>query len=225
MTQSVKNPAILLLLAAVLGGCRYCQPKAPPPPPPPAPVAAAPAPPPPPPPPPPPKCESLEENCLGTDGSELPVGSQDTVLTPPIGWRYAKLPDRSVTENPDKTAVLVLATAGSPAPKDLIVVVRQLAEQQGIGDVNFTKLERRLKKPQQTVPSGNLQIKLWEVDKSQQGGKTPVLKDKGKGALLLLVSEATPGENVIGLGFVADAAAAEEPGRIMQAVQSLRAKK
>jgi hypothetical protein len=162
---------------------------------------------------------------MGSDVSELAVGSKDTILTPPPGWRYAKLPDRSVAENPDKTAVLVLATAGSLEPKDLITVVKQLAEQQGIEDINFGKLEGRLKKPQQTVPSGSIEIKLWEINKSQQGGKTPSLKEKGKGAALLLISEATPGESVVGLGFVVEAAAPEEPGRIMQAVQSLRAKK
>ena len=162
---------------------------------------------------------------MGTETSELPVGSNTTILTPPPGWRYAKLPDRSVAENPDKTAMLVLATASSPDPKALIVLVRQLAGQQGIEDLSFGKLEGRLKKPQQTVPSGSAEIKLWEIDKSQQGGKTPTLKEKGKGAALLLISEPSPGESVVGLGFVLDTAAPEEPGRIMQAVQSLRAKK
>lgn len=189
---------------------------APPPPPPPPPVVQAA-----PPPPPPPKCEDLAENCTAGDDTKLLVGDSGAWFTPPAGWHYARAADGSIAVNAEGTAMMVLMP--SPDPSDIAPAVELIVSQRGVKGLKVDKLKRRIKKPQQTLPAGSGTVDLWEVDKAQQG-EALSLGDKGTGTLLVLVGKPDPDHSLIGIGFVVETVAEAEAPKIMQAVQTLRAK-
>ncbi|RYZ01554.1 MAG: hypothetical protein EOO73_35135 [Myxococcales bacterium] len=223
-SSDLVRPALALSLLAA-SGCNYPKPPAAwtgaqPPPASAAPVALAP-PPAPPPPPPPPKCEDLNERCVANADTKLLVGDGGSSFTPPEGWHYARSSSGSIAVNPDGTALVVLMP--SPDPSDIAPAVEAIVADRGVKGLKVDKLKRRLKKPQQSLPAGEGSVDLWEVDKSQQGESLSLL-DKGNGTLLVLVGKPAPERTLLGIGFVVEAAAETEAPKIMQAVQTLRAK-
>jgi hypothetical protein len=149
------------------------------------------------------------------------VGDSGAWFTPPEGWHYARTPGSSVAVHPDGTAMLVLTP--SPDPSDIAPAVEVMVTERGVNGFKVDKLKRRLKKPQRSLPAGEGQIDLWEVDKSQQGQPLS-LGDKGNGTLLVLLGKPSAERTLLGIGFVTEAVAASEAPKIMQAVQTLRGK-
>jgi hypothetical protein len=194
--------------------------------PPPA-VAAAPmstAPPAPPPPPPPPKCEALTENCTATESTLLDVGAQGTTLTPPSGWKYAKLADRSVAVSAEGKSILAATEIADGSDAAILASLEQLAAASAIEKVKFEALKKRFKKPQITVDAIDAKVDLWEVSKTTSNGGNPELREQGTGTLLVFVSRLADSRVITGLGFVVVPDAEEDAAKVMSAVQSLKGK-
>ena len=194
---------------------------------PPQPVAAAPtavAPPPPPPPPPPPKCEALAENCTATESTLLVIGTQGATLTPPSGWKYARLADRSVAVSSEGKSILAASEIGDASEAAILAGLEQLTLASDILKVKFDALKKRFKKPQITVDAKDTKVDLWEVSKSTSNGADPELSNQGTGTLLVFVSRPDDKRVVIGLGFVVTPEAEADAAKVMTAVQSLKGK-
>jgi len=203
---------------ALAVACHRAPPAAPPPPPPAAPTAE----PAPPPPPPPPKCESMEEGCKAAADTELAVPDAGLSFVPPEGWLYARESGLSVAIAPGGTATLALAPAASDDRKAIVEVVDKLLKRLEIEKVNTKSMRNRLGKPDAKLESGKLTIQLWEIDKRRQNGKSPDLKGKGQGTLLLVVAPARDGQVVVGTGFVVQTDAESLAPVVMKSIQSLR---
>src|SRR5262249_19516629 len=163
---------------ALASACHSRAPAAPPAPPPAAPtVEAAP------PPPPPPKCESIAENCKALADTSLEVPEAALSFAPPEGWVYAREEGLSLAIAPGGTAALALTSAASEDRKPVIEAVEKLLTRLEIEDVSTKSLRGRLGKADEQLESGKLKIRLWEVDKRRQHGKSPQLKGKGQGTL------------------------------------------
>lgn len=198
--------------------CHGRPPVAPPKPPPPA-VTTEPAPPPPPP---PPKCESLEESCKAAAGTELELPDAGLTFTPPEGWVYAREPGVTVARFPEGTAMLALTTAPTDDRKALVEAVEKLAKRLEIEKLNTQSLRGRLNKADAELEDGKLTIRLWEIDKRRQRGKSPQLKGKGQGTVLVAVAPARDGQVVVGVGFVVNPDTESLAGAVMKSIQSLR---
>lgn len=197
--------------------CRHAAPPAvAPPPPPPDPPAAAPAPPP------PPKCESVEESCKATSATELALPDAALRFAPPEGWIYAREAELSVTLAPDGTALLALTIAASDARTAVVEAVEKLLARLEIEDVNAKSLRNRLGKADEQLDDGKLEIRLWEIDKRRQHGKSPQLKGKGQGTLLVALAPASDGKMVVGAGFVVTPGSESLASVVMKSIQSLR---
>ena len=198
--------------------CHSRAPVAPPTPPPPAPTAEVA-----PPPPPPPKCESVEEGCKATSDTQLEVADCGLMLTPPEGWVYARESGMLVTMAPAGTAKLALAPAASDARTPVIETVEKLLTRLEIEKLNTKSLRSRLGKADDEVDTGKLTIRLWEVDKRRQRGKSPELKGKGQGTVLVALAPASGGKVVVGAAFVVNPDSDSLAGVVMKSIQSLRA--
>jgi hypothetical protein len=196
--------------------------------PPPQAVAAGPtttAPPaPPPPPPPPPKCEALTENCTATESTLLDFGAQGATLTPPSGWTYAKLADRSVALSAEGKSILVATEIADGSDAAILASLEQLTAASLIEKVKFEALKKRFKKPQITVDGKDAKVDLWEVSKATSNGVNPELHEQGAGTLLVFVSRLADNRVVTGLGFVVVPEAEADAAKVMAAVQSLKGK-
>jgi hypothetical protein len=207
--------ASLLVVAAVSG----CQP---PPAVVPAPPAAAPLPPPAPPP--LPKCEALSENCTATDATVLGIGSQGASLTPPSGWKFAKLGDRALAVSAEGKSLLTAVEISSDAQSAVLEQLEKLTVDSAIEKVKFEALKKRFKKPQISVDANGTKVDLWEVSSSTSNGVNPELREQGTGTLLVFVARLAEGRVVTGLGFVVVPEAEADAEKIMHAVQSLKGK-
>ncbi len=195
--------------------------------PPPPTVAAAPTAtpaPPPPPPPPPPKCEALTENCTATESTLLDVGAQGATLTPPSGWKFARLADRSVAVSAEGKSLLAATEINDGSDAAILAALEQLTAASAIEKVKFEALKKRFKKPQITVDAQDAKVDLWEVSKTTSNGANPELHEQGAGTLLVFVSRVADGRIITGLGFVVVPDAEEDAAKVMSAVQSLKGK-
>lgn len=188
-----------------------------------APVASTPAPPPPPPPP-PPKCEALSENCTATESTLLAVGGAGTAFTPPSGWKFAKLADRSVAVGPDGKSLLTLSEISSGNESALLESFEKLTLAAAIEKVKFDALKKRLKKPQNSLDANGVKIDLWEVGKATSNGVNPELRETGAGTLLVFVAHVAETRIVTGLGFVVLPDAEADAQKVMSAIQTVKGK-
>ena len=182
------------------------------------------APPPPPPPPPPPKCEALAENCTATESTLLDIGAQGATLTPPSGWKYAKLADRSVAVSSEGKSILAVSEIADGSEAAILTSLEQLTLASDILKVKFDALKKRFKKPQITVDAKDSKVDLWEVSKSTSNGVNPELREQGAGTALVFVARLSETRVVTGVGFVVVPEAEADAEKIMTAVQSLKAK-
>lgn len=187
----------------------------------PAPVTPAP---PPPPPPPAPKCEALTENCTATDSTELAIANAGTVFSPPNGWKFAKLADRSVAVGPDGKSLLTLNEIADGSEAAVLASFEQLALATAIEKVKFDALKKRLKRPQNTLDANGIKIDLWEVGKATSNGVNPELRETGAGTLLVFVAHVAEARVVTGLGFVVLPDAESDAQKVMSAVQTVKGK-
>jgi hypothetical protein len=217
--SSTRPLAIWCALGALAGAlaCRSPAPVAPAAPPPAVPTAEAA-----PPPPPPPKCESLEESCKAASDTELELADTALSFAPPEGWTYAREDGFSVTIAPGGTATLALTAAPSDARTPVVEAVEKLLARLEIEDVNTRALRNRLGKSDGQLDNGKLTIRLWEVDKRRQHGKSPQLKGKGQGTLLVVLAPARDGKVVVGAGFVVTPDSESLASVVMKSIQSLR---
>ena len=184
----------------------------------------APPAPPPPPPPPPPKCEALEENCTATEDTLLDVGPQGAVLTPPSGWKYAKLADRSVAISAEGKSIITATEIADGSDAAVLASLEQLVTAAQIEKVKFEALKKRFKKPQITVDAKDAKVDLWEVSKATSNGGNPELHEQGAGTLLVFVARLAENRVVTGLGFVVAPDAEADAAKVMAAVQSVKGK-
>jgi hypothetical protein len=124
---------------------------------------------------------------------------------------------------PGGTAALGLMAAPSGDRTPVLEAVQKLLVRLEIEDVNTKSLRSRLGKADGELESGKLAIRLWEVDKRRQRGKSPQLKGKGKGTLLVAVAPAGDGKVVVGTGFVVVPDDESRASLVMKSIQSLRA--
>ena len=184
--------------------------------------APAPAPPPPPPPPPLPKCEALTENCTASDGTVLGIGAQGASLTPPSGWRYAKVGERAVSVSSEGKSLLTALEISDGSEAGVLATIEKLSVDSAIEKVKFEALKQRFKKPQITVDANGTKVDLWEVSKSTSNGVNPELREQGAGTVLVFVARLGEGRVIAGLGFVVVPEAEADAEKIMHAVQSLK---
>ena len=178
----------------------------------------------PPPAPPPPKCEALVENCTATESTLLAVGATGATLTPPPGWKYAKLADRSVAVSSEGKSILAATEIADGSDAAILASLEQLVTASAIEKVKFEALKKRFKKPQITVDAKDAKVDLWEVSKATSNGANPELREQGAGTLLVFVSRLADQRVVTGLGFVVVPEAEEDAAKVMAAVQSLKGK-
>lgn len=208
---SVLFCAVALTVAA---GCHKRPPKTPPP-------ETTPTVEEPPPPPPKPKCEALDEKCVGDTEAKMPAGPNG-LITPPLGWHYAKESAASVAVATEGDGVLGLAAAEGKDPDKILAALTKLLERFEITDVKIPMLKPRLKKAQSTVSAAGLELSLWEVDKTRQG-KEPKMKGSA-GTLLVIVAPISEGNVVVGAGFVSNTADPSRVSSIMDSLKTLRGK-
>ena len=180
------------------------------------------APPAPPPPPPPPKCEALIENCTATEGTVLNIGIQGASLTPPSGWRYAKVEERAVAVSSEGKSLLTAVEISDGSDAGVLTALEKLCVNSAIEKVKLEALKKRFKKPQITVDANGTKVDLWEVSRSTSNGVNPELREQGAGTALVFVAHLAAGRVVTGLGFVVVPEAETDAEKIMHAVQSLK---
>ena len=171
-----------------------------------------------------PKCEALSENCTATDSTLLAIADQGAALTPPSGWKFAKLADRSVAVSAEGKSLLVATEISSGADAAVLESLEKLMVASAIEKVKFDALKKRFKKPQITVDAKDSKVDLWEISKSTSNGVNPELREQGTGTALVFVARLSDTRVVTGLGFVVVPEAEADAEKIMTAVQSLKAK-
>lgn len=182
--------------------------------PPPKPPAPEPVAPPPPPPPPPPKCESLDEKCVSTAESRIPIDGTKLTLAPPPGWTFAHATGGTIaSSNGSAFAVAVFAIENpkKPPPRALALaaIVDKLA-------VTFPKRKGKLDFPRRadkTSTVGPLKIAFYQLDGA--------VRETKKGPLLVFSTNAPEGGILVGAGFVPDDDSSNADAAILKAVESL----
>jgi len=185
------------------------------------PLAAAPAPPPPPPAP-PPKCEALGENCTATEATLLGIGAQGASLTPPSGWKFAKLGERAIAVSAEGKSLLTAVEIADGSESAVLESLEKLSADSAIEKVKFDALKKRLKKPQITVDANGTKVDLWEVGKATSNGVNPELRAQGTGTVLVFVARLSETRVITGLGFVVVPEAEADAEKIMVAVRTLK---
>ena len=89
--------------------------------------------------------------------------------------------------------------------------------------VKLKSVKRRLKEPDSVSQVEGAEIRLWEVDKRRQDGKSPEMK--GKPGALLVVLATFAEQPIVGAGFVVKPEGEAQAAAVMEAVQSLRPKR
>jgi hypothetical protein len=151
----------------------------------------------------------------------MPAGPNG-LITPPLGWHYAKESAASVAVATEGDGVLGLAAAEGKDPDKILAALTKLLERFEITDVKIPMLKPRLKKAQSTVSAAGLELSLWEVDKTRQG-KEPKMKGSA-GTLLVIVAPISEGNVVVGAGFVSNTADPSRVSSIMDSLKTLRGK-
>jgi hypothetical protein len=174
-----------------------------------------------------PRCEALSEGCAATPETVLSVPSSLS-FTPPLGWTYAAQPTQAAARSADGKAVLAFAaSSGDVEQRDdrqkILARLQSLVQGLGVSEVDFARLEKRLKKPDTEIEEeGSFPISLWEVGEEQQAGRSPVLGGNTPGTLLIVTSTTPVGLLLLGAAFVTPDVAADQAPRIMDSVKSLR---
>ena len=165
---------------------------------------------------------ALSENCTATEGTELGIGDQGSAISPPAGWKYAKLSDRSVALSPDGKSLLAALEVPSSGEVAVFSALLKLCEDSAIAKVKSEALKKRLKKPQISLEADGAKVDLWEVSKASGNGSNPELRDQGAGTLLVFVVHVSAERAVTGLGFVVVPDAEADAEKIMAAVKSVK---
>jgi hypothetical protein len=227
LVKARKGFKTLLAVAMALGvavagaGCR--RPPPPPAPPPPAPAPMPVAAPPPAPVPEKPKCLSLAENCVAAADTQLDVGTKGAWFKPPLGWTYAKEENLSFAAASDGFAAVAMGPAAGVKPEEVAPALEPLLARLEASKVNLKSIKRWLKQPDSVTQADGAEIRLWEVDKRRQDGKSPEMKSK-PGALLVIVATFAE-QPIVGAAFVVKPEGEAQAGAVMEAVQSLRPKR
>ena len=143
-------------------------------------------------------------------------------MQPPVGWKYAKLSDRSLAAGPDGKSLITAVEIAAASEPAVLESLEKLALASAIEKVKFEALKRRFKKPQITVDAHGTAVDLWEVSKSTANGVNPEVRETGVGTLLVFVARFAPDRVVAGRGVVVVADAESDAEQVMYAVQSLR---
>jgi hypothetical protein len=141
--------------------------------------------------------------------TRLAIGDNKASLQPPLGWTYAKEAQQSVAVSPDGAAWLAYAETASEERPVVLASIEHLIARLNVGNVRINFLKDRLKKPQHKLQHGNLETKLWEVDKKSQFGTEPTLNGTEGGTLL------------VGAAFVTTPQGDTYAPIVMKSVQSL----
>ncbi len=146
------------------------------------------------------------------------------MLTPPSGWKYAKLADRSVAVSPEGKSILAVTEIASGTEAAVLQSLEQLTLATAVEKVKLDALKKRFKKPQITVEAKDSKVDLWEVSKATSNGVNPELREQGAGTLLVFVARLADDRVITGLGFVVVPEAEADAAKVMTAVQSLKGK-
>jgi len=172
---------------------------------------------------------ALAENCTATTATHLGIGEHDSTILPPVGWKFAKLSDRSVAVSPDGKSVLAAVEVPTSDEATVLAALVKLSGDSAIEKVKFDALKKRLRKPQislETDPclecSEGAKVDLWEVSKTTGNGGNPELHEQGAGTLLVFVVHITVDRAIAGLGFVVMPEAQADAEKVMMAVKSVK---
>jgi hypothetical protein len=221
MARTGFKTAIAVAVALAVAACRR-----PPPPPAPAPVPTPTpiaAPPSPPPEPEKPKCLSVAENCVAAADAQLDVGSKGAWFKPPVGWLYAKEESLSFAAASDGFAAIAMGAAAGVKADEVGPALEPLLARLEVKNVKLKSIKRWLKEADSVTQVEGAEIRLWEVDKRRQDGKSPEMKAK-PGALLVIVATFAD-QPIVGAGFVVKPEGEAQAAAVMEAVQSLRPKR
>lgn len=161
---------------------------------------------------------------MASESTALEVGAQGATLTPPSGWKFARLPDRSLAVSQEGKSLLAATEIGESSESAILASLEQLTLASDVLKVKFEALKKRFKKPQITVEAKDAKVDLWEVSKATSNGGDPELTGQGAGTLLVFVSRLSETRVVTGLGFVVTPEAEADAAKVMAAVQSLKGK-
>lgn len=148
--------------------------------------------------PPPPKCEAFSENCAAAASTQAKVAGANVVFTPPEGWLYAQQATETIAKPKAGDGIIGMA-AFEATDKDL-PKVRGENYDRLVGALEITLPEKNKKKwtpawdkPDDTRKSGDMEIKLWQVEKTKRNNKT--------GFVLVILASDASGKKVLGVAF------------------------
>lgn len=165
--------------------------------------------------PPPPKCESLAENCAAKPDTRVDVGATWSIAPPP-SWTYAKETDATVARI-DGAALAVTVFDGRDKKTATKLRDDALAALTAKIGVKLTKKMAWPAKPARTVPVGDRELALYQIEGSTQDGKP--------GALLVFLARPPSQETALGVGFVVESDTKDSDRAILTGLESLRAQK
>jgi len=165
---------------------------------------------------------ALAEDCTAADGTRLEIGEHGSNMAPPLGWKYAKLSERSVAVSPEGKSILAALEIANSDEASVLAALTQITRDSAIEKVKFEALKKRLKKPQITLDANGAKVDLWEVGKATGNGGNPELHQQGPGTLLVFVVHVASDRAVAGLGFVVTPEAQADAEKVMTAVQSVK---
>jgi hypothetical protein len=152
----------------------------------------------------------------------LEIGAHGATFAPPVGWTFAREPERSIAIAPDETAAVVFAPSLGTRRDEIFAVVKALVARLEISNLKTVSLKKRLDQPESTLDVGGQELRLWEVDRKRQPGGSPKMKSR-RGAMLIVAAPFVD-QPVVGIGFVVKPPGEQHAAAVMAAVQSLRAK-
>ncbi|MFO0550716.1 MAG: hypothetical protein U0271_20140 [Polyangiaceae bacterium] len=148
--------------------------------------------------PPPPKCEAFSENCSATASTQAKVAGANVIFVPPAGWLYAQQATETISK--PKAGDGIIGMAAFEATDKELVKVRGENYDRLVGALEVTLPEKNKKKwtpnwdkPDQTRKSGDMEIKLWQLEKAKRNTKT--------GFVLVIIAADASGKKVLGLAF------------------------
>ena len=81
----------------------------------------------------------------------LEVGARGASFAPPVGWSFAREPERSIAIAPDGTAAVVFAPSLGTRQDEIFAVVQALVARLEISNLKTVSLKKRLDQPDTTL--------------------------------------------------------------------------
>ena len=170
-----------------------------------------------------PKCELLAEHCTVDGSARLVLGSLVTVQ-PPAGWEFSTSEEQGIRIVPPQSGAIIAVVRLDGIKPDVVWPrLYSLLSELGIKGVEPKAVN--LEAPQATWVADGLDIKAWQVEKSQLRAVSKQAKDpemQGEpGALLVGLGQIDETNAVLAVAFLKRSAPAQLVEPIRQIMQGI----